>query len=377
MKTQLHVTETILVVALALLFVPDSAQSAALTDKTGNDNSAPAAPLAFNANPPTSAVRLVFIHHSTGENWLANGNGNLGITLRDNKYFVSDTNYGWGPNGIGDHTDIPDWYSWFTGPQRDTYVAALYSESGQHSTYSRLGTNPGGENLVILFKSCFPNSNLDGNPNDPPASSANNTSAWTVANAKRIYLDLLNYFSTRQDKLFVVITAPPQVQSQTTSSQAANARAFNKWLTNDWLKSYSYRNVAVFDFYNVLTTNGGSPTVNDFNSSSGNHHRERNGLIEYTSDRGTNYSAYGSSASDSHPTAAGGQKASGEFAPLLNIAFHCWRGDGGCIVGSPTAVTLSDFTAKAQDTRLSLANTLGAVALLMAGSLGFLFMRRG
>jgi hypothetical protein len=38
----------------------------------------------------------------------------LGIALRDNNYFVSDTNYGWGPadqdegyGTIGDHTDIP------------------------------------------------------------------------------------------------------------------------------------------------------------------------------------------------------------------------------------------------------------------------------
>jgi len=31
----------------------------------------------------------------------------------------------------------------------------------------------------------------------------------TVANAKGLYLDLLHYFATRPDKLFVAITAPP------------------------------------------------------------------------------------------------------------------------------------------------------------------------
>src|SRR5512140_3183037 len=62
--------------------------------------------LLTNTNPPSPAMRLVFIHHSTGEAWLADDHGGLGIALRDNNYFVSDTNYGWGPDGIGDCTDL-------------------------------------------------------------------------------------------------------------------------------------------------------------------------------------------------------------------------------------------------------------------------------
>ncbi len=49
------------------------------------------------ANPPAEPVKLVFIHHSCGENWLADGHGNLGRSLAENNYFVSDTNYGLGP----------------------------------------------------------------------------------------------------------------------------------------------------------------------------------------------------------------------------------------------------------------------------------------
>ena len=117
--------------------------------------------------PPASPVKLIFIHHSCGENWLADDNGGLGIALHDNNYFVSDTNYGWGPDGIGSSTDIPDWYDWFRGPDSATYLAALYSESEQHSTYSRLATDPGGPNRIIMFKSCYPNSALTGDPSDP------------------------------------------------------------------------------------------------------------------------------------------------------------------------------------------------------------------
>ena len=90
-----------------------------------------------NPEPPTEPVKLIFIHHSTGGNWLANPNpnqpyGSLGRILMLNNYFVSATNYGWSPNGIGDRTDFPNWPEWFTGPDSATILSALYAESGQN-----------------------------------------------------------------------------------------------------------------------------------------------------------------------------------------------------------------------------------------------------
>src|SRR4030042_3526676 len=108
------------------------------------------------------AVKLIFIHHSTGQNWLADDNGGLGEALAEAKFFVSDTNYDWGPNAIGSTTDIGHWWLWFRGPDSDDILDALYSESSQFSEYTRLEDDPGGENEIILFKSCFPNSNLGG-----------------------------------------------------------------------------------------------------------------------------------------------------------------------------------------------------------------------
>ena len=295
---------------------------------------------ADNPDPPASTVKLIFIHHSTGENWLADWDGGLGIALRDNNYFLSDTNYGWGADSIGDTTDIGHWWDWFRGTNSATYLSALYAESGQNSSYSRLSTDPGGENEVIMFKSCFPNSHLGGSPGDPATTGSNplrGQDAWseymTVANAKGIYNDILEYFQTRQDKLFVVITAPPLVANDTDASHAANARAFNNWLVNDWLDGYAYNNVAVFDFYNVLTSNGGNANTNDLGSTTGNHHRWWSGAVQYIQDVSNNYSAY--PVGDSHPTAAGGQKATGEFIQLLNVFYHRWA--GGAATSTPTA----------------------------------------
>jgi hypothetical protein len=262
--------------------------------------------LADNPSAPASVVKLIFIHHSTGENWLTDDYGDLGQTLGQNNYYVSDTNYGWGPDAIGDRTDIPDWLEWFRGEQSERYTQALFKESGQNSNYTRSLADPGGENEIILFKSCFPNSDLVGAPSDAP-----DPEGWlSVGHAKYVYNELLHYFASRPDKLFIVITAPPLSDA----THAANARAFNEWLLNDWLRenNYTANNVAVFDFYNVLT----GP----------NHHHRWNGAeIEHTLMPGANTAQYASAPGDDHPSIAGSRKATEEFIPLLNIFYHRWQ----------------------------------------------------
>jgi hypothetical protein len=294
----------------------------------------------LNSDPPAQPTRLIFIHHSTGENLLADDNGGLGIALMNNRYFVSDTNYGWGPDSIGDRTDIGHWWLWFRGPDSTNYLNALYLESNQYASYSRLPTAPAGANQIILFKSCFPNSALQGDSAAAPPPIANNplkaqdssSPDHTVANAKGIYISLLDYFQTRQDTLFVVLTAPPLSDP----AYAANARVFNQWLTTEWLKNYPYRNVVVFDFYNTLTTNGGSPDINDLNRPTGNHHRLYEGIVQHKTDgdNDADPDTLEYPSGDDHPSQAGNLKAVAEFVPLLNVFYHCWQGTGGCPAGS-------------------------------------------
>ena len=296
-----------------------------------------------NPDPPDEAVKLVFIHHSSGKNWLGtpfSTNGRLGNTLGDNNYYVSDTYYDWGPDSIGDDTDIGHWWDWFRGENSGIYLNALYATTAQNADYTRPMDDPGGENEIIMFKSCYPNSNLLGNPDDPPTVGDNplrgrksSTPYHTVGNAKGIYNDILEYFETRQDKLFVVIAAPPV----TDDTYADNARAFNNWLVNDWLDDYPHHNVAVFDFYNVLTTNGGDAYTNDYGLPTGNHHRVVTTttpiivkhITDGDDDDNPNVLEYPKSSTDDHPTAAGNLKATGEFVPLLNAYYNCWK-HGDC-----------------------------------------------
>lgn len=283
-------------------------------------------------------LKLIFIHHSSGENWLADEHGGLGLALMQQGYFVSDTNYDWGPSvsdlgPIGSYTDTGHWWTWFLGPEREGILEAVFRESEQHAGYSRLPEDPGGENQIVMFKSCFPNSALEGSPDEPPAGADNplrGLDAWsghqTVGNAKGIYVDLLQVFAAHPDKLFIAITAPPLHEDETTGEQAANARAFNRWLVEEWLADYPLANVAVFDFYNVLTSNGGSPDEHDAGSAGGNHHRRVDGQVEYITDQGDDTSAY-AYPGDSHPTPAGNQKATQEFVPLLDWFVQRWLGE--------------------------------------------------
>jgi hypothetical protein len=289
-----------------------------------------------NAAPPASPVKLVFIHHSTGEAWLADDHGYLGIALRDDNYFVSDTNYGWGPENIGDRTDIGQWWTWFRSPSSPAYLAALYAESGRHCAYSRLSTDPGGENEIVMFKSCFPNSVL-APPYSPAAAIADDPMKgqfvdgnYTVANAKGIYNDLLPYFDAHPEKLFVAVVAPPVADQDT-----PGGRALANWLVDHWLQDAAYTtgNVFVFDYYNVLTSRTGGG-ASDVGLESGNHHRVWSGVVQHKTDDGVDRSLY--PTADSHPSAAGDRKATAEFVPLLNAAYNAWKGVGPPPSASPS-----------------------------------------
>ena len=268
----------------------------------------PSGPL--DTTPPPSTVKLIFLHHSVGQNWLATGNGNLGSQLNANHYFVSDTNYGWNDppvtpahflafnpdKTVGSHTDTGDWPFWFT----NDVMPAVYAESS-NTCYSNTITDPGGANEIILFKSCYPNSVVGD----------------SMADEQILYNSLLPYFAAHTDKMFVLCVPPPQV----TISYPSVTRQLANWLvdrTSGWLSSYSGNNVFVFDLYNVLT----DPK---------NHHRVNGGVIEHVvTTSPTNPShpdeLYYDTGGDSHPSAAGGQKATAELVPLLNAWYHQWKG---------------------------------------------------
>jgi hypothetical protein len=96
------------------------------------------------------------------------------------------------------------------------------------------------------------------------------------------------------------------------ATSAANARALNNWLVNDWLAGYPYANVAVFDFYNVLTSSAGGSQSNDVDAEDGNHHRWWGGAVQHAPKRRT---ATSHLRFRRQPPSAPGTKATAEFVP--------------------------------------------------------------
>ncbi|PKL93041.1 MAG: hypothetical protein CVV21_01465 [Candidatus Goldiibacteriota bacterium HGW-Goldbacteria-1] len=247
----------------------------------------------MNATPPASTVKLIFIHHSTGEYWLETGYGDLGTALNANNYFVSDTNYGWSDPGYdqGSSTDTVNWPDWF----RNEVMPFVFAEN-TNSCYTNTISEPAGENEVIMFKSCYPNSEVGSDITDEQA----------------IYNGLLAYMAAHTDKLFILIVPPPM---QIISDPAAT-RQLSSWLFDKqygWLKNYTAGNVYVYDYYNVLT----HPD---------NHHRLVNGVETHEVNNAQNTLYYPTNSGDDHPSVEGQQKATSEFVPLLNAWYRQWKG---------------------------------------------------
>lgn len=230
-----------------------------------------------------NVTNLIFIHHSCGENWLNDG---LCQALNDEGFHVADICYGW--REYGDHTDTIDWPTWFT----DDVMSLVYHEMNAMTAPNTI--RPAAvENEIILFKSCFPNSEVGSN----------------ITDEMDIYNGLLAYFEQHPDKMFVLVTPPPMIHI----SNPAKTRELCNWLydrNTGWLSGLSTGNVFVFDFYNVLT----HPEA---------HHQFLNGQEVHLSVEGAD-TLYYDSDGDDHPSKDGNRKATQEFVGLLSYWYQCF-----------------------------------------------------
>lgn len=250
---------------------------------------------------------ILFIHHSCGSNWLATDNGNLRYELTEYGLSVHDATYG---DTIGDDTDVHHWYPKF----RDQYDLVKSFDAHTNIYYE----DENEVNQIIMFKSCYPASDITGEgtePGDPEDSSK------TIWNYKAAYNALLGIFRANNDTLFIPVTAPPRnvLDGAYTEERAARAREFNNWLVEEWAPDYT--NIAVFDFFDVLAD------------------PETNGLREEYS-----------SGSNSHPTADGNQASTDEFMEFIDPAIDRWEDDLQNVTTTTSTSTTTSTTTSETDT---------------------------
>lgn len=235
---------------------------------------------------------LLFIHHSCGSNWLSDG---LEPALLAKSYIDerNDITYGTDlspnvarPDSLagtpGNSTDMNHWILWF-----NDYADGVRSHGCAD-----------GFNNIVMFKSCYPISNVyadtgAGDPFESYRSVANYQSVYahpvgpgnTYSNGGYTYQPLEDIFAANTDTLFIPVTAPPRhyaPSDATNDDEAHRARVFNDWLKNDWLSSYDtvnpgLNNVAVFDWFDVLAYADDDPShpnrlKSEYGGTAGNSH---------------------------------------------------------------------------------------------------------
>ena len=256
-------------------------------------------------------LQLLFIHHSCGGQLLAdfgddrgaNGiylthpnGGGLRTRLEQKSYAVHEASYG---SRIGGDTDVFDWLPKFQNDMEK--ILTCDSQDARHAD--------GGRNHIVVFKSCFPNNEFKAEGQAPGNAADPKLTVW---NARATYTALLDEFQKYPEVLFISMTPPPVAPKAAHASlwkriakkmlgrhdcrfgSARLAREFNNWLSRQsgWLKDRQPTNVAVFDYYDILTDHGAS------------------NLSRYPTGDGF----------DSHPSREGNQKAAEAFLPFLDWA---------------------------------------------------------
>jgi len=189
-------------------------------------------------------TNVIFLHHSTGANLIAEGG--VREILTQAGYDFWDHNYnatglqdpggelvGYSYGIPGDNTD-PDGLARLFDQR--VYPWPLNALSGllQHE--------------IIVFKSCFPASQISSD------AQLEQYRAW--------YLGMRDVMDDHPDRVFVVVSPPPLHPAATDPAAAARARAFAEWLTSEAYLG-GHPNVYAFDLFDHLAeSDPASPEVN-------------------------------------------------------------------------------------------------------------------
>jgi len=178
-------------------------------------------------------TRIIFLHHSCGHNLIEQGGVRQGLTALGYEFY----DHGYNSDGLRDASGMSTGRS-FDVPGDNTDpdgIAAIFAQplhDPPDNTFSHLMQYD-----VIAFKSCFPTSNI--------------ASDDQLDEYKSYYLSVRDRMDQYPDKVFIVVTQPPQVPGSSDSAEAARARALANWLKSDQFLA-GHPNLFTFDFFGHL-----------------------------------------------------------------------------------------------------------------------------
>ena len=183
-------------------------------------------------------MKIVFLHHSTGNaiwkggvaKWFKKYNADHGTDYKIvEQVFPQKSPYGW-KNYPFDYWNI--WVK-HAGEKPFMKEPTLEILTGQYS--------------VIIWKHCFPVSDLREDTKSPDI----NSEQKTIETYKLQYLALREKMRKFPQNKFILWTGAAQVKNETNQGNAARARAFFNWVKNEWDRAGD--NIFLWDFYQLET----------------------------------------------------------------------------------------------------------------------------
>ena len=223
---------------------------------------APAVPALPQALAPGRPVRIVLLHHSTGEViWKA------GLpqffqawnAAHGTRYEITELDY---PSASGGHTWlrghlpfrvfrrlVPKHYPWDNQPY--DYWNLWVAHSGADRDRAELNLDDLARTYdVIIFKHCFPVSGIQAESGAPSVSSRQPT----LANYQLQYQALKDRMHQFPGTHFIVWTPTALTQAATTPAEAERAGGFSTWVKGTWDQEGD--NIFVWDFRDLETEGG-------------------------------------------------------------------------------------------------------------------------
>ena len=185
-------------------------------------------------NSDENAVNVLFLHHSTGriiweggmEKWFKDFRSTTG-----KPYYITEQHFPFEYN----NNPFDYWNIWVkhAGNKPWFYEPTLEMITSKYN--------------VVVFKHCFPVSDIEPDSNTGKVSSDKRT----LANYKLQYLALRDKLLQFPNTKFILWTGAALVKNATTPEHAQRAREFFDWVKNEWDREDD--NIFLWDFYNLET----------------------------------------------------------------------------------------------------------------------------
>lgn len=204
-------------------------------------------------------LNVIFLHHSTGKviwdagvkKWFKQYNKKAGTSYQiTEREFPAESPYGW------NNYPYDYWNIWVNNAGPNPYK--------NEPTLEMLDE----ENNLIVFKHCFPVSDIKEDTGNPDVSS----SEKRIENYTLQYQALKTKMHQFPGTAFLVWTGAALARQATSEDNAARAREFFEWVKNEWDEPGD--NIYVWDFFG-LETDGGLYLNDEYAESATNSHPKK------------------------------------------------------------------------------------------------------